>query len=268
MSVNKKYFFLRLKENYFEQDAIVLLESMPDGILYSNILLKLYLKSLKHDGKLQLDEGIPLTTPMLAALFRQQVGTIEHALKIFAELGLVERLDNGVLYMTNIELLVGHSSTEGERKRRARKALQRNPQALPEAGADICPPELEREKELELELEPELEREREKAPEALPPARALLGKYHNVSLSSAELDALKRDLPEKWQIACPAIWRPAVRRTRTTQPRSINGPRRTQRKRRLRQKRAAQRSASILTKQAKACDQQFSERSYAHEKDR
>lgn len=63
--------------------------------------------------------------------------------------------------------------------------------------ADICPPELEREKELE--LEPELEREREKAPEALPPARALLGKYHNVSLSSAELDALKRDLPEKWQ---------------------------------------------------------------------
>ena len=185
MSVNKKYFFLRLKENYFEQDAIVLLESMPDGILYSNILLKLYLKSLKHDGKLQLDEGIPLTTPMLAALFRQQVGTIEHALKIFAELGLVERLDNGVLYMTNIELLVGHSSTEGERKRRARKALQRNPQALPEAGADICPPELER--------------EREKAPEALPPARALLGKYHNVSLSSAELDALKRDLPEKWQ---------------------------------------------------------------------
>lgn len=199
MSVNKKYFFLRLKENYFEQDAIVLLESMPDGILYSNILLKLYLKSLKHDGKLQLDEGIPLTTPMLAALFRQQVGTIEHALKIFAELGLVERLDNGVLYMTNIELLVGQSSTEGERKRRARKALQGNPQALPEAGADICPPELEREKELELELEPELEREREKAPEALPPARALLGKYHNVSLSSAELDALKRDLPEKWQ---------------------------------------------------------------------
>lgn len=27
----------------------------------------------------------------------------------------------------------------------------------------------------------------------------MLGKYHNVSLSSAELDALKRDLPEKWQ---------------------------------------------------------------------
>ena len=29
---------------------------MKDGILYSNILLKLYLKSLKNGGKLQLDE--------------------------------------------------------------------------------------------------------------------------------------------------------------------------------------------------------------------
>ena len=51
--------YLKLKENYFDEDAIVLLESMQDGILYSNILLKLYLKSLKNSGKLQLDENIP-----------------------------------------------------------------------------------------------------------------------------------------------------------------------------------------------------------------
>ena len=147
MSVNKKYFFLRLKENYFEQDAIVLLESMPDGILYSNILLKLYLKSLKHDGKLQLDEGIPLTTPMLAALFRQQVGTIEHALKIFAELGLVERLDNGVLYMTNIELLVagasrsrgGHLSTRVRERERVRARARARVRARAREGARGAP---------------------------------------------------------------------------------------------------------------------------------
>ena len=59
MSDNRKYYYLKLKENYFDEDAIVLLESMQDGILYSNILLKLYLKSLKNGGKLQLDENIP-----------------------------------------------------------------------------------------------------------------------------------------------------------------------------------------------------------------
>mgnify|MGYP000237726172 CR=1 FL=1 len=110
MSDNRKYNYLKLKENYFDEDAIVLLESMQDGVLYSNILLKLYLKSLK----------------------------------------------NGALYMGNIELLIGQSSTEGERKRRARLALQ-GQKALPKAGADkcppyqadICPPELEKEIEKE-----------------------------------------------------------------------------------------------------------------------
>ena len=61
MSDNRKYYYLKLKENYFDDDSIVLLESMQDGVLYSNILLKLYLKSLKHGGRLQLDENIPYT---------------------------------------------------------------------------------------------------------------------------------------------------------------------------------------------------------------
>ena len=58
MSDNRKYYYLKLKENYFDDDSIVLLESMQDGVLYSNVLLKLYLKSLKHGGRLQLDEDI------------------------------------------------------------------------------------------------------------------------------------------------------------------------------------------------------------------
>ena len=98
MSDNRKYYYLKLKENYFDEDAIVLLESMQDGILYSNILLKLYLKSLKNGGKLQLDENIPYTAQMIATITRQQVGTVERALQIFMKLGLVEPLQNGALY--------------------------------------------------------------------------------------------------------------------------------------------------------------------------
>ena len=66
MADNRKYYYLKLKENFFDSDSIVLLEDMKDGILYSNILLKLYLKSLKNGGKLQLDEHIPYTAQMIA----------------------------------------------------------------------------------------------------------------------------------------------------------------------------------------------------------
>ena len=97
MADNRKYYYLKLKESYFDDDAIVLLESMQDGVIYSNILLKLYLKSLKNGGKLQLDENIPYTAQMIATITRQQVGTVERALKIFMKLGLVEPLPSGAL---------------------------------------------------------------------------------------------------------------------------------------------------------------------------
>ena len=146
MADNRKYYYLKLKENYFDDDSIVLLESMQDGILYSYILLKLYLKSLKHGGRLQLDESIPYTPQMIATITRQQIGTVERAIKIFLQLGLMEQMPDGAFYMSNIELLIGQSSTEGERKRRARQA---NRVALNHGGQmsthcpDICPPEIE-----------------------------------------------------------------------------------------------------------------------------
>ena len=59
MSDNKKYYYLRLKDNFFDSDELKILESMKDGYLYSNILLKLYLRSLKNDGKLVVNDRIP-----------------------------------------------------------------------------------------------------------------------------------------------------------------------------------------------------------------
>ena len=52
MSDNRKYYYLKLKENYFDDDSIVLLESMQDGVLYSNILLKLYSRHRQRQSPL------------------------------------------------------------------------------------------------------------------------------------------------------------------------------------------------------------------------
>ena len=79
--------------------------------------MKLYLKSLKNGGRLQLDEHIPYTAQMIATLTRHQIGTVERALAIFQQLGLVEQLDCGLLYMTDIELMIGQSSTDPKKKK-------------------------------------------------------------------------------------------------------------------------------------------------------
>ena len=50
MSENRKYYYMKLKENFFTDAKMVILESMQDGLLYSNLLLKMYLMSLKYNG--------------------------------------------------------------------------------------------------------------------------------------------------------------------------------------------------------------------------
>ena len=197
MSDNRKYYYLKLKENYFDDDSIVLLESMQDGVLYSNILLKLYLKSLKHGGRLQLDEDIPYTAQMIATITRQQIGTVERALQIFLKLGLVEVLDSGTFYMSNIELLIGQSSTEAERKRAAR--LQNKALSAPRTNgghlSDIRPPEIEIELEKEIEIKREIEKVR---PETGHPSHTY-GHYQNVFLTDEELADLKASFPAVWE---------------------------------------------------------------------
>ena len=146
MSENKKYYYMKLKENFFTSERMVVLETMPDGILYSNLLLKMYLMSLKHNGVLLLHENLPHTPQTIATFTRHQIGTVERALQIFLKLGFVELLTDGAYYMPDIQLLVGRSSTEAERKRRERLRLQAQ-KLLSNSKADICPPE-NRDKEI------------------------------------------------------------------------------------------------------------------------
>ena len=117
MADNKKYYYLRLRENYFDSDEMVILESMPDGYIYSNILLKLYLRSLKTEGRLMFNDRIPFNSEMLATIVRHSVGDVEKAIKVFVDLGLIEILDNGAIYMMDIQNFIGKSSSESDRKR-------------------------------------------------------------------------------------------------------------------------------------------------------
>ncbi len=161
MSDNKRYYYLKLKENFFDSDEMVLLESMPDGYIYSNILLKLYLRSLKHEGKLMFNDRIPFNSTMLATITRHSVGVVEKAVQIFRDLQLIDVLDNGAIYMSDIQSFIGKSSTEADRKREYRKKIEEAKRNLITGGqvSDKCPdkttPELEIEKDIDIDIDKE-----------------------------------------------------------------------------------------------------------------
>jgi len=157
MADNQKYYYMRLKESFFDDDAVKILEAMPDGYLYSNILLKLYLKSLKFNGRLMYNERIPYNASVLATLTNHNIGVVEKALEIFEQLGLIEVLDNGAIYMLDIQNYIGKSSTEADRKREYRNQIEEEKQALlgQMSGqmSDKSTPEKERELEKEIKKE-------------------------------------------------------------------------------------------------------------------
>lgn len=163
MSDNKRYYYLKLKENFFDSDEMVLLESMPDGYIYSNILLKLYLRSLKHEGKLMFNDRIPFNSTMLATITRHSVGVVEKAVQIFRDLQLIDVLDNGAIYMSDIQSFIGKSSTEADRKREYRKKIEEAKRNLITGGqvSDKCPDKTTPELELEIEIEKDIDIDKE-----------------------------------------------------------------------------------------------------------
>lgn len=123
MADNKKYYYLKLKEGFFDSDDMKLLQAMKDGYMYSDILLKLYLQSLRQEGRLMYRGIVPYTPDMIATITRHQVGTVERAIKIFEQMGFIEVLDNGAIYMLDIQNFIGQSSTEADRIRNYRKII-------------------------------------------------------------------------------------------------------------------------------------------------
>lgn len=196
MAENQKYFYLKLKDNFFDTDEMIVLESMPDGYLYSNILLKLYLRSLKYTGRLMFNGRIPFNSAMLAQVTRHNVGVVEKAIQIFQELGLVEVLDNGAIYMIDIQNFIGKSTTEADRIREYRLKIERektctNVQLLNDKNT----PELELKLEKELDTNKEIKIEKEKPPK---PTKHKYGEYNNVLLTDEEMQRLQAEFATDW----------------------------------------------------------------------
>lgn len=120
----KRYFWLQLKEDFFDDDTMAYIEEQPNGTEYALIYLKMCLRSLKLDGYLKRVVGntmIPYDIPTLAKLVNSNVDTVRVAMKLFESIGLVKVLDSGEIYMSQIEEMIG-SETEAAKQKRIERA--------------------------------------------------------------------------------------------------------------------------------------------------
>lgn len=120
---DKGYWYLRLKQDFFKSNEMMVLQAMTDGYLYSDILMKMYLASLEDEGRLMFRETIPYSVEMLATITGHEEEVVEEAIKQFKSLGMIDVSKNGAIYMSDIQNFIGRSSTEADRKRAFRKRM-------------------------------------------------------------------------------------------------------------------------------------------------
>lgn len=156
MSETKRYYWLKLKSDFFDDETIKYIEEQDNGIKYSNFYLKLCLKSLKTDGKLIRLVGetlIPYDITSLARLTSVDFDTVRSAMQLFEKIGLIKILETGEIYLQQIDEMIGSETDKAQIMRRSRaekKMIGNNvSKMLPKCYTEI---EKEREKEKEIDV--------------------------------------------------------------------------------------------------------------------
>ena len=169
MADGKRYFWLKLYEDFFSSKRIKKLRALAGGDTYTIIYLKMQLKALKTDGYLYFDGIMNDFAEELALDIDESVDDVKVTINYLLSVGLIECNESTDEYcLTYMQNVIGSESASSQRSRecRARKknkeALQCNndatdTQRICNKMQQVANVEKEIEKEIDIELEKEKE---------------------------------------------------------------------------------------------------------------
>ncbi|ERJ84395.1 phage replisome organizer protein [Peptostreptococcaceae bacterium oral taxon 113 str. W5053] len=193
MSENRRYYWLKLKEDFFTDKRIKRLRRISGGDTYTSIYLKLLLLSLKDSGKLYYDGVETDFIKELALTIDEKEDDVMVTVNYLISQNLMEIIvENDEYFLTEIPSLIGSetASTRRSRKSREQKMLQCNTTAT--LMQQNCNTEIEKEIDIELEKEGEIEKR--------PLLHSFYGEYKNIRLTDEGYHKLKDKLKSHTEI--------------------------------------------------------------------
>ena len=143
----KKYYWLKLKRDFFKRHDIRIIEELPNGKEYLLFYLKLLVESIDHEGSLRFSDTIPYNDQMLSVITNTNVDIVRSAMKLFGELKMIEIKSDETIYMEEVQRMIGSETKWAEKKR-----IQRQKDNVPLLSPQ-CPTEKEIEKDIDKEKE-------------------------------------------------------------------------------------------------------------------
>ena len=150
VSSGKRYFWLKLKEDFFSSKRIKKLRNMAGGDTYLIIYLKLQLKAMKQDGIIKFDHLEQNIADELALDLDENADDVAATLIYLTSCGLAESSDNEQFFFPYAIENVGSETSAAERMRKMRERNTVTPLLRDRYGEK----EIEKEKEIEQEEEP------------------------------------------------------------------------------------------------------------------
>ncbi len=150
---DKRYYWLKLQKDFFKRNDIRIIENMPNGKDYILFYLKLLCEGIEQEGNLRFNEQIPYNEEMLATVTNTNIDIVRSAVTLFTSLKMMEQMDDGTLYMIEVNKLMG-SETYWAAKKREHRVGQ-----CPTTSNEIptCPSKrLDKEIDTDIEIEKEI----------------------------------------------------------------------------------------------------------------
>ena len=162
----KKYYWLKLKDNFFNQKEVKKLRRIAGGDTYTIIYLKMQLLSIKKDGIIEFEGTEKDLAEQLSYEIDEDLNNIQVTLSFLKVNNLIEEISENNFLLTKVPDCIGKEGASAERVRRhrERKALleKEKEQKMLQCNGEVTNSnntviksntEIEKEKEKEIEIE-------------------------------------------------------------------------------------------------------------------
>lgn len=185
--------WIKITTDVFDDEKILLIESMPDSYAIITVWFKLLCMAGKQNNSGVFVMGkIAYTDKMLATIFRMKESTVQLALHTFEQFGMIKIID-GVITIPNWEKHQNLDKMEQAKEQtRLRVAKHREKQKLLAERNVTVTEDVTRCNADRLDKDKDLEEDKENIKES----RHKYGAYNNVLLSDTDLEKLKTELPD------------------------------------------------------------------------
>lgn len=121
MSKGKRYYWLKLKTNFFDSKEMLRLRSIAGGDTYTIIYLKMLLLSLKTDGLLEYDGVDATQDEEIALLLRESLDNVKLTIAFLKRVGLLEVVNKNDFFLNQVPVLTGSEAESTVRSQKCRQ---------------------------------------------------------------------------------------------------------------------------------------------------